>query len=98
MRKIDELVAKVLNHAHEVQAKRINQGRKEMEPLKNGTLVWYKRPEGSGEKMDSRWIGPGVVKNREGERSYLVEIKPGVQIKAHRSFLKEYREPPIFGK
>ena len=69
-----------------------------MEPLKVGTWVWYKRPEGSGEKMDSRWIGPGIVKIREGERSYLVEIKPGVQIKAHRSFLKEYREPPVFGK
>ena len=48
--------------------------------------------------MDSRWIGPGVVKAREGERSYLIEIKPGYQMKAHRSFLKSYCEPHIYGK
>ena len=55
--------------------------------------VWYKRPENAAEKLDSRWIGPGIVKAREGERSYLVESKPNVEVKAHRSFLKEYKEP-----
>jgi hypothetical protein len=98
MKDIDERVARVLNKKHEEEAKRINKGRKELKPLEMGTLVWYRRPEGSGEKLDTRWIGPGVVKAREGERSYVVEIKPGMEMKAHRSFLKEYREPQLVGK
>jgi len=63
-----------------------------------GAKVWYKRPENSGEKTDSRWIGPGIVKAREGERSYLIEIKPGMEMKAHRSFLKIYNEPLVEGR
>ena len=49
--------------------------------------------EGSGEKLDSRWIGPGLVKGREGERSYIIEIKSGIEIKSHRSFdeIKSHR-------
>jgi hypothetical protein len=35
--------------------------------------------------LDSRWIGPAVVRAREGERSYVIEIKEGVEMKAHRS-------------
>jgi hypothetical protein len=89
MSAIDRLVADNLNRLHEAQARRINQGRKEMEPLQVGDLIWYKRPENSGEKLDSRWIGPGTVKAREGERSYIVEIKPGIEMKAHRSFFEK---------
>jgi len=66
--------------------------------LKVGDQVWYKRPENSGEKLDSRWIGPGVVKAREGKRSYLIKIKPGFEMKAHRSFLKLYNEPQVAGR
>eukprot|EP00667_Euglena_gracilis_P000113 EG_transcript_113 len=98
MQDIDGRVARILNKKHEEEVARINKGRKEMEPLKVGTTVWYRRPEGSGEKLDSRWVGPGVVKGREGERSYVIEMKPGVETKAHRSFLKEYREPQVEGK
>jgi len=94
----DKKVAKVLHRSHEMQARRINKGRKDLPPLQPGEKIWYKRPENSGEKLDSRWIGPGVVKAREGERSYLIEIKPGYQMKAHRSFLKSYCEPHIYGK
>jgi len=46
----------------------------------------------------TRWIGPGIVKDREGDRSYVIEIKPGSEMKAHRSFLKKYEEPKVFGK
>eukprot|EP00667_Euglena_gracilis_P014314 EG_transcript_14814 len=95
---VDGKVAKVLNHAHWVQASWVNQGRRELVPLKLGTQVWYRRPEGSGEKLDSRWIGPGIIKAREGERSYVIEIKPGMEMKVHRSFLKEYKEPEVFGE
>ena len=45
-----------------------------------------------GDKLDSRWIGPGTVVAREGEKSYEIEIKPGVTVKAPRSFLKLYVE------
>ena len=50
--------------------------------------VWYLRPPDSGDKLESRWIGPGVITAREGEHSYLVEIKPGFEIRAHRGALK----------
>jgi hypothetical protein len=98
MRKIDEEVAKKLNQTHQIQANRVNKSRSEMAPLEIGSEIWYKRPENSGEKLDSRWIGPGVVKAREGESSYIIEIKPGVEMKAHRSFLKLYHEPKVLGK
>ena len=98
MSEIDKQVADILNRTHEHQARRVNQGRKDMCPLKVGDQVWYKRPENSGEKLDSRWVGPGVVKAREGERSYLIEIKPGMTMKAHRSFLKNYYEPQVAGR
>jgi hypothetical protein len=95
---IDKKVSKILNHIHQVQSNRVNQTRKEMESLQIGSQVWYRRPENSGEKIDSRWIGPGLIKAREGDHSYIIEIKPGKEMKAHRSFLKLYNEPKIFGK
>ena len=98
MSDIDRHVAETLNGLHVMQAERINQNRKDMPPLKVGDKIWYRRPENSGEKTDSRWIGPGLVKAREGERSYLIEVKPGVEMKAHRSFLKLYQEPQVAGR
>ena len=98
MAEVDRQVADVLNRTHTMQAKRINQERKDMSPFPVGTQIWYKRPENSGVKLDSRWIGPGVIKAREGERSYLIEIKPGIITKAHRSFLKLYNEPQVEGR
>ena len=98
LREIDEKVASALNRKHQVEENRINATRKELPPLENGTKVWYRRPENSGEKLDSRWIGPGVVTAREGDRSYVVEVKPGLEMKAHRSFLKEFQEPQVAGK
>jgi hypothetical protein len=95
---IDKKVSKILNHIHQVQSNRVNQTRKEMESLQIGSQVWYRRPENSGDKIDSRWIGPGLIKAREGDHSYIIEIKPGKEMKAHRSFLKLYNEPKIFGK
>jgi hypothetical protein len=98
MREIDEKVATELNRKHRVEESRVNATRKELHPLIVGTKVWYRRPENSGEKLDSRWIGPGVVTAREGDRSYVVEVKPGLEMKAHRSFLKEYYEPVVHGR
>ena len=63
--------------------------RQDTTPFKSGDTVYYRRPEGSGNKLDSRWLGPAVVINREGENSYNIEVKEGAIIKAHRSFLKK---------
>ena len=49
----------------------------------------HKTPD-SGNKLDTRWIGPGVVVAREGEGSYQVEIKPGHTMGAHGGTLKLY--------
>ena len=95
---IDKKVSEILNRTHQLQSSRVNQTRKDMEPLSIGSEVWYRRPENSGEKLDSRWIGPGLVRAREGDKSYVIEIKPGLEMKAHRSFLKLYNEPKISGK
>ena len=37
-------------------------------------------------------MGPGLVISREGAQSYVIEVKPGVHMKAHRSFLKPYKD------
>jgi len=95
---LDQKVAQTLNQMHERQADRVNKTRSDMSPLPVGSKVWYRRPENSGLKLDSRWIGPAVVKKRHGDRSYLIEIKQGCVMKSHRSFLKLYQEPPVFGK
>ena len=78
----------------------INARRREMDALSVGEKVWYLRPPDSGTKLESRWLGPCVITGREGEHSYLVEVKPGYSMKAHRSMLKrhvvdEYRGEPI---
>ena len=49
----------------------------------------HKTPE-SGNKLDTRWIRPGVVVAKEGESSYQIEIKPGHTIGAHGGALKFY--------
>jgi hypothetical protein len=98
MKQIDMSVAEKLNKMHEKLAERINKKRKDGDVLQIGAKVWYRRPEGSGDKLDSRWLGPAVVTAREGVRSYLIELKPGTQIKAHRSFLKEFVEDVFNGQ
>ena len=60
--------------------------------------MWYKRPPNSGKKVDSRWLGPAAIIEREGERSYVVELKPQYFIKAPRSLLKPYYQDKVVGK
>ena len=45
-------------------AEHLNKKRKEGDALDIGYKVWYRRPEGSGDKLDSRWLGPALVKAR----------------------------------
>ena len=48
------------------------------------------RPPDSGDKLDTRGIGPAKVINREGEASYKIEVKPGYTMGANRGSLKPY--------
>jgi len=64
MSKIERLVAEKLNELHEKQTQRINQSRKKLPPLQIGEQILYRPPVNTGEKLDSRWIGPVVVKLR----------------------------------
>jgi hypothetical protein len=92
MEEQDALVARKMNEMHDLEAACISAKRKEMEPFPIGTKVWYRRPEGSGNKLDTRWVGPGQVLSRDGDGSYLISTGPNSEISATRSYLKEYRE------
>ena len=82
---------------HAKQNKRFNEGKKDFPIFEVGQKVWYRRPERSGNKMDTRWIGPGLVLRREGEHSYVLEIKPEVEMSVHVSYLKPYKEDSCLG-
>ena len=68
MKEVDTKVAQVLNDLHEQQSQRANLDRQDSAPFAVGDVVWYRRPPNSGDKLDSRWIGPGKVIAREGEK------------------------------
>ena len=89
MREIDEGVCTVLNELHDKRAAQVNKRRAGADIFCPGDLVWYRRPERSGHKLDSRWLGKAVVLGREGESSYLIQTKPDGELKAHTSFLKK---------
>ena len=76
MDSIDEEISQELNSLHRREAARIHAHRKERHALPRGRKVWYKRPEGWGNKLHSRWVGPGVVLLREGESSYKISTGP----------------------
>ena len=97
MKNLDEQVSIALDGIHEVQCARANRGKGEPKPFAPGDKVWYRRPENSGGPFDSRWLGPLVVLSREGEFSYTILVKPDLEVKAHRSFLKPYVEDTYNG-
>ena len=90
MEEMDQVVARKLNEAHEKRARAENAKRPEAEIFSNGQRVWYRRPEGSGDKLDSRWLGPAVVLERVAEKSYNLQISENGTIRAHNSFMKPY--------
>ena len=98
MKSLDERVAQVMNDKHLAIARRINDKRNEFPIYDVGQKIWYLRPEKSGDKLDSRWIGPGRVESRIGEHSYMIRIRPGDPIPAHVSFLKAHKEDKFSGK
>ena len=89
---VEESVARKLNEKHRKQAEQVNKGRKDAPRLKPGDKVWYRRPEGTGEKTDSRWLGPGVVVEQVGQGSYRVQVEEDRVVEAPEKFLKRYVE------
>ena len=89
---MEKEVAKVLIAKHVKQVKWLNSRRTDSAPFQKGDLVWYKRPPNTGEKLDSRFAWSRAVIEREGERYYVIELKPQFFIKAPRSLLKPYYE------
>ncbi len=87
-----------LNEMHKRQNQKINQDRRDLEPFQVGNIVYYRRPQGSGKKLDTRWIGPAVVKAQEGNGSNFIEIKDGYTMKAHRSFMKKGINETVMGR
>ena len=85
----DAQVAKILNDLHEKEAAKKNTGILEPEALKIGDVVWY-NPERAlvRDKLQPDWTGPGIITEKRGEHSYVVEIQPGDFKAAHRDQLK----------
>ena len=90
MEKLDREIAQRLQKLHDKQQERCNLSLAEPAQFKVGDTVWYRRPEGTGTKLDSRWLGPAIVKERLGEHTYKVELGPGTSVEAHATFLKLY--------
>ena len=53
MDKIDLDVAQLMNELHKREAERINARRKPAKPFLVDQEVWYRRPEGTGTKLDT---------------------------------------------
>ena len=98
MGEIDAKVAQALNETHERRAHSENAKRPEAEIFKTGQRVWYRRPEGSGDKLDSRWLGPALVLCRVAENSYEIQITEDRTIRAHTSFMKPYVTDAFVGQ
>ena len=42
------------------------------------------------DKLATKWIGPAIVVAGGAERSYVIEVKQGYEMKTHRSLLIMY--------
>ena len=92
MQEIDTRVARVLNKLHEETMGKRSASRGKPKHFAPGDKCWYRRPENSWDKLDSMCLGPVEVVTRKGKHSYTILVKPTLEIKAHRSFLKPYAE------
>jgi hypothetical protein len=90
MEKLDAEIGQKFRVLHAGQQARQNLQLVEPRVYKPGEIVWYRRPEDSGHKLDTRWLGPCKVTERVGEYTYKVEVGPGSFVEAHATFLKLY--------
>ena len=93
----DRKVASIMNPKNQRGIERLNQGRSPFPRLGVGDRAWFKRPEGSGTKLASRWIGPGLVVDQKGANSYKVEIERDRFLEVPTKFLKPFLEDAEFG-
>jgi hypothetical protein len=92
-REMDLEIAQKITETQKKRADQTNKGRIEHPPLTVGAKVWYKPETQPGhDKTDTTWIGPGKVRQRVGEHSYVVKVKPGVETEVHRSQLRPHIE------
>ena len=91
-----EEVARILENIHERSKNQKNRHLVDPPVFVIGEEVWYRRPPDSATKLDTRWIGPGLVVAREGEHTYILEIDQKVFITSHASFMKHCM-PDWFG-
>jgi hypothetical protein len=90
-RELDKVVSQHLAKEHRTRAAAANKYRKERPKYSPGQKVWVLRPRKLGsDKMQSWWLGPCPVLRREGEDSYVVEIKPGKEFPVHATHLKPH--------
>ena len=76
MKEIDLAVSQKVEELHaRVEAKMASQLKSSL-VFHVGDLVWYRQPERSGHKIDTRWLGKALVIARESESSYVIEIRP----------------------
>ena len=98
-REMDAKIAKTMGDLHVKRAEQVNAHRREASALQPGDKVWWLRPRGrTGEKLESYWVGPSVVRKRVGEHSYMVQVAEGRVILVHRCHLKPYVEDILTGQ
>lgn len=98
MQDIDTKVAEFVNWRNERDIERLNKGRKPFPRLVMGQRVWVQRPEGSGTKLDTRWIGPAKVVEQKGSNSYKVQLDEERFLDVPAKYLKLYEEDPWVGQ
>ena len=95
---VDRRVADALNALHQRRAQQVNERRREPEAFQMNDKVWWLRPRGrTGDKLQSYWCGPCVVKRREGQHSYVIETREGHEVAVHRCHLKRHTADPHSG-
>ena len=89
---VGAMVRDILNDKHARVTQRLNAQKPELEEFQIGDFVWFRRPPSlTADKTLPRWVGPCPVVERSGQRSYVVEIKPGVLQNVARNQLKRFR-------
>jgi hypothetical protein len=95
MAKLRAKAAEILNKKHAARSRVSRIPERVFAP---GDLVWYFRPENTGDKLDSRWLGPAKIIARKSKRGYTVQLKPGEMTDAPLVFLKPYEVDQYSGK
>ena len=94
---IDKAVSTILNGLHKRKDWSDNKRRKEPPEFFVGDKVWHLRPENSGTKLDTRWLGPCKVVSKTSMHGYEIRVDTGDVVAAHATFLKKHVEDRFSG-